>query len=175
MPGPPFLHGETVTLNAVDEDDLEFVQRIVNDPDVWGSLGSATPKTMREEEEWYESLSEDDGDVNLLICVDGDPVGTVGLHVNETWGTGELGYMVAPAAWGEGYCTDAVRTISRYAFAERRLGKVGAAAYETNRGSQRVLEKAGFTREGTLRQEAFVGGERVDLVHFGLLADEFEA
>jgi RimJ/RimL family protein N-acetyltransferase len=63
----------------------------------------------------------------------------------------------------------------RYAFAERRLDKVGAAAYETNSGSKRVLEKAGFTREGTLRREAFVGGERVDLVHFGLLADEFEA
>jgi RimJ/RimL family protein N-acetyltransferase len=175
MPGPPFLRGETVTLNAVDEDDLAFVQRVINDPDVWQSLGSATPKTMRQEEEWYESLSADDGDVNLLVCVDGDPVGTVGLHVDETWGTGELGYMVAPEAWGEGYCTDAVRTVSRYAFEERRLGKVGAAAYETNPGSQRVLEKAGFTREGTLRKEAFVGGERVDLVHFGLLAEEFEA
>jgi RimJ/RimL family protein N-acetyltransferase len=174
MPGPPFLRGEAVTLNPVDEEDLTFVQRVVNDPEVWQSLGSATPKTMKQEEEWYEEASSDNGDVTLLICVDGDPVGTVGLHVNETWGTGELGYMVAPEAWGEGYCTDAVRTISRYAFEERRLDKVGARTFATNPGSQRVLEKAGFTREGTQRKEAFVGGERVDLVYFGLLAEEFE-
>jgi RimJ/RimL family protein N-acetyltransferase len=175
MPGPPFLHGETVTLNALDEDDLPFVQRVINDPEVWQSLGSATPKTMKREEEWYEQVSEDDGDVTLLVCVDGDPVGTVGMHVNETWGTGELGYMVAPEAWGEGYCTDAVRTICRYAFRERRLDKVVAEAYATNPGSQRVLEKVGFQREGVHRQEAFVGGERVDLLHFGLLADEYDA
>lgn len=174
MPGPPFLHGETVTLNPVDEEDLPFVQRVINDPEVWRSLGSATPKTMKQEEAWYEQVSSDDGDVHLLICVDGDPVGTVGMHVNETWGTGELGYMVTPEAWGEGYCTDAVRTLCRYAFDERRLDKVVAEAYATNPGSRRVLEKVGFTQEGVHRQEAFVGGERVDLCHFGLLADEFE-
>jgi RimJ/RimL family protein N-acetyltransferase len=63
----------------------------------------------------------------------------------------------------------------RYAFEERRLDKVVAEAYATNPGSRRVLEKVGFREEGVHRQEAFVGGERVDLVHFGLLAEEFEA
>jgi RimJ/RimL family protein N-acetyltransferase len=174
MSAPPFLHGETVTLHPVEREDLEFVRDVINDPRVWSQLGSATPKNMEQEEQWLESLSEDDGDVQLLVCVDDDPVGTVGMHVNETWGYGELGYLVAPEAWGNGYCTDAVRTLCRYAFDERRLEKVGAQCYDTNPGSRRVLEKAGFTHEGVLRKQAFLGGERVDLHHYGLLVEEFE-
>lgn len=172
MPGPVFLRNETVELRTVESEDLEFVQRHVNDPDVWQHLGSAAPKNRHNEEQWLESTSEDDGTVNLLICDEGDPVGQIGLRLNETWGNGELGYWVAPDAQGNGYCTAAVRLVSRYAFEERRLHKVVAEAYDYNTGSRRVLEKAGFSEEGVHREEAYVGGAYRDLVHYGLLADE---
>ena len=174
MPGPVFLRNEAVELRTVEEEDLEFVQEQVNDPDVWGTLGMSVPKNRHDEEEWLESLTGDDDRVNLLVCDDGEPVGLMGLHVNDTWGVGELGYWVAPGAWGNGYCTAAVRLMARYAFEERRLHKVVAEAYDHNTGSQRVLEKAGFTREGVHREEAFVGGEYRDLLHYGLLGDELE-
>ncbi|SDM22907.1 Protein N-acetyltransferase, RimJ/RimL family [Halogranum gelatinilyticum] len=172
MPGPVFLRNETVELRTVESDDLAFVQEHINDPEVWGTLGSAAPKNHKDEEQWLDSLTDDDGRVVLLICDDGEPVGQMGLHLNETWGVGELGYWVAPDAWGNGYCTAAVRLISRYAFEERRLHKVVAEAYGHNVGSQRVLEKAGFTQEGVHREEAFVGGAYRDLLHYGLLEDE---
>ncbi|KTG10295.1 acetyltransferase [Haloprofundus marisrubri] len=171
MPGPVFLRGARVELRPVEKADVEFVQQLVNDPEVWSMLGSHRPKNRKQELEWVESIG-DDTDDQFLVCDDGDPVGLVGMHPNETWGTAELGYMVSPEAWGNGYCTDAVRTVSRYAFEERRLHKVVAEAYDHNVGSQRVLEKAGFTLEGTHREEAYVGGEYRDLLHYGLLEDE---
>jgi RimJ/RimL family protein N-acetyltransferase len=173
MPGPVFLRGERVELRTVEKDDIEFVQRLINDPEVWSTLGAHRPKNRLQELEWLESIG-DDTDDQFLVCADGDPVGLIGLHPNETWGKAELGYMIAPAAWGNGYCTDAVRTVSRYAFEERRMHKVVAEAYGHNVGSQRVLEKAGFTLEGTHREETFVGGEYRDLLHYGLLETEFE-
>jgi len=81
--------------------------------------------------------------------------------------------MIAPEEWGNGYATDALTAVCGYAFEERRLNKVYATTYATNPASSRVLEKAGFTREGVLRKEGFVDGDYVDMYRYGLLAEEW--
>ncbi|WP_255151576.1 GNAT family N-acetyltransferase [Halorarius halobius] len=173
MPGPVFIEGETVDLHPIEVDDAPFLERLVNDPAVRAGLGSHASHNEQEEREWVESLGGEE--VHLLACVDGDPVGTFGLNdVNEVWGTTELGYMILPDHWGNGYATDAAALICGHAFDERRLAKVYAHVYETNPASARVLEKVGFEQEGLLRQHAFVDGERVDVERYGLLADELE-
>lgn len=179
MPGPAFVEGETVALHTVTPEDVEFLEAVINDHRVRSSLMADEPIHRHQEEEWVESIGEDDG-VHLLIAVeDGDevePVGTIGLKPpNQTWGTAEVGYMVAPEHWANGYCTEAVALLVEYAFVERRLEKVYATVYDGNEGSTRVLEKNGFTREGRHRSEAFVDGERVDVLRYGLLAEEWEA
>lgn len=172
MPGPLFLEGESVDLHTVEEEDLDDLQRWINDPDVRPGLGTIDPIDGRQEREWWESIGEGD-DVHLLACVDGEAIGTVGLNdVIQTAGTAEVGYFFAPSAWGEGHGTDAVRTLCRYAFAERRLAKLFAHVFEHNEASARVLEKVGFVQEGRLRDEWFTDGERVDVLRFGLLPDE---
>lgn len=172
MPGPTFLRGELVTLRVVDEDDLAFAQRAVNHPEVRWGVGAFAPKTKKDEREWYESQDEDGP--SFIVCVDDEPVGIAGLHVEPyPWGYGEVGYMVHPDYWGHGYATDAVRCLVRYAFDERRLNKVGADVYAPNEGSQRVLEKAGLEREGVRRDHVFVDGEHVDLYEYGLLEAEW--
>lgn len=173
MPGPAFLHGEDVTLCVPGEGDIEFLTELVNHPDVWPSLAAYEPRPADEERAFVESLSDSE-DVHLLICVDGDPKGIVGLNdVRPTWGLAELGYMLHPDAWGSGYTTDAARRLVRYAFEDRRLHKVKANAFDTNPASQRVLEKVGFSQEGTFREHAYVRGEYVDVHRYGLLAEEF--
>ncbi len=122
MPGPRYADGETVTLRTIEEEDIDFCQRMVND----------------------------------------------------RWGTAEIGYMIAPDEWGNGYATDALRTLTAHAFRERRIHKLSAQVYETNDASQRVLEKAGYSQEGIFREEAFVDGEYVDVHRYGLLAEEFD-
>jgi RimJ/RimL family protein N-acetyltransferase len=173
MPGPVFRDGDTVELRTVEEEDVEFLQELVNDPRVRVGLGATEPVTASDERDWVESVGEE-GDAHFLICVDGDPVGVLGFQPpNEAWGVTELGYMVVPGEWGNGYATDALRELCGYAFEERRLNKLTANAYETNPASRRVLEKVGFTEEGRLRREAFVEGEHVDVYRYGLLAAEW--
>lgn len=173
MPGPLFTAGENVELRPIEEEDVPFLQRLMNDPQVREGLGAYEPLNEAEEQEWFESITEDD-DVHLLVCTDSEPVGTIGLHMKHAaWGNAEVGYSVVPSAWGNGYATDALREVCRWGFDERRLNKVTARAYETNPASNRVLEKVGFEQEGTFRQEAYVDGEFVDLHRYGLLAEEF--
>jgi ribosomal-protein-alanine N-acetyltransferase len=176
MPGPVFLRGETVTLRTVEDEDVPFLQETVNDPDVRHGLSASQPKTEQAEREWLESETGlDSENAHLLVCVDGDPVGTVGLMAVSTQpGTAEIGYFLSPDAWGNGYATDAVRTLAAYGFRERRLHRVYAKVLAGNDGSQRVLEKAGFEREGTLRDHWFRDGRHEDVYVYGLLAGELD-
>ncbi|KAB1198499.1 MULTISPECIES: GNAT family N-acetyltransferase [Haloferax] len=174
MSGAVFLEGDVVELRTVDEDHISFFHEMVNDPRVRRGIAAVDPVTRTNEREWVESRGDDDN-INFVICADGDPVGSIGLKPpNVLTGAVEVGYIVAPDHWGNGYATDALRAICGYAFGERRLNKVYAKAFETNPASSRVLEKAGFTREGVHRAEGFVDGEHVDVFRYGLLFEEWQ-
>lgn len=173
MPGPRYLRGQKVDLHVVEEADLEFLYGVVNDPRVWPSLQQVEPLTMDDEREFYEGVVNADGETHLLICHEHTPVGIVGLNgIDPNWGVAELGYYVEPDSHGHGYATEAVDLLVDYAFDQRRLEKLEADALASNEGSQRVLEKNGFVEEGRFREHAFVDGERVDVVRYGLLADD---
>ncbi|MEF8776693.1 MAG: GNAT family protein [Haloarculaceae archaeon] len=174
MPGPIFLENETVELRPIEPEDAEFFAETINDPRVRSGLSMVDPVSVSGEEEWIESLSDEDG-VHLVVAVEGDPVATVGLnHVHQRFGTAELGYYVAAEHHGQGYATAASRLLLRHAFDERGMHRITAKAFATNEGSRRVLEKVGFREEGRLREDAFVDGERVDTIVHGILAEEFE-
>jgi RimJ/RimL family protein N-acetyltransferase len=173
MPGPVFLDGERISLRTPEEEDVEFLQRNINDPRVRHPIGTVAPMSASDEEEWVDGAN-DEG-VSLLICVGEDPAGTIGLSdINELWGCAEVGYWLTPKAWEKGYATAATKLLVEYGFDQRRLNKVLAHAFAFNAGSRRVLEKVGFSEEGIHRAEAFVNGEFVDIHRYGLLADEYE-
>lgn len=173
MPGPVFLDGESVELRTIEEEDVDFLQRTINDPRVRSTLAPVGPMNRVQERDWVASLGETDS-VNLLACVDGTPVGSVDLKPpNQVWGVAEVGVMIAPEHWNEGYATEAIDILCGYAFEERRLEKVYARASTTNPAAGRVLEKVGFQEEGLLREEGFLDGERVDIHRYGLLAEEW--
>lgn len=168
-----FLEGERVELRPLGTDDATFLQHIVNAPAVRSRIGSFEPYTFDEEVDWVESRADTD-EVHLLVTVDDERVGIIGLHpIHLAWGVVEVGYFIDPEHWGNGYATDALRCMCRYAFEECRYNKVAAQVYETNPASRRVLEKVGFEEEGRFSDEAFIEGEYVDVFRFGLLADDW--
>lgn len=171
MPGPVFMRGEDIAFHPVEEEDLEFLQKLINHPEVRRGINATQPLSMADEREWFESEDHD----GFLVSADGDPVGTIGFtDVIDTWGTAEVGYFFDPDHWGKGYATAAVERLVAYGFEERRFAKIWARVFAFNDASMRVLEKAGFEEEGRLRDHAFADGERVDSVRFGLLADEWD-
>jgi len=66
-------------------------------------------------------------------------------------GQAMIGYSQLPAWRGRGYPTRAAQLLSLWVFAETTIARLIAGTLPTNKGSQRVLEKAGFTQEGYLR------------------------
>jgi len=76
--------------------------------------------------------------------------------------------------WGKGYGTDAMRVMLRYAFRELNLHRVTLTVFEYNPRAIRSYEKAGFVVEGRLRGWINREGRRWDMIHMGILREEWE-
>jgi len=121
-------------------------------------------------------LSEDGTGVRLAMEreVDGAFVGWLGLtRWNPTYRTASLGYCLDDGAWGHGYATEAAGALLAWGFDAWDLNRVQAETDTRNLASARVLEKLGFVREGTLREDCVVNGEVSDSWVFGLLRREW--
>lgn len=104
---------------------------------------------------------------------DGDGLGTIGLHLSaDDAGLAEVGYWLRRAARGHGAATIAVRLVSDWAFAELGIKRLNLITAPENLASQRVAERAGFTREGLLRAWILTREGRRDGVMFSLLPDD---
>lgn len=103
-------------------------------------------------------------------------IGWCGLtRWNPDFRSASLGYCLDDAAWGHGYATEAVRALLQWAFDALDLNRVQAETDTRNVASARVLEKVGFLREGTLREDCVVNGVVSDSWVFGLIRREWRA
>jgi RimJ/RimL family protein N-acetyltransferase len=76
--------------------------------------------------------------------------------------------------WGQGYGTDAVRAVLRWAFDYLNLNRVWLTVYDYNERAFRCYAKCGFRHEGTMRQAKYADGEHHDELMMGILRDEFQ-
>lgn len=178
MPGPVFLDGDRVTLRVPHETDVEFLLENENDPAVRATRSATAPTGPDDvRRRLGGTLGRNDDTLALLACADERRVGFVYLirekPNDDTYRRAELAYWVTPDEQGAGYATDAAETVLAHGFDRLGLHKVTAKAFSSNDASRRVLEKLGFAREGVFREEAFVGGTFLDVIRYGLLADDW--
>jgi RimJ/RimL family protein N-acetyltransferase len=86
-----------------------------------------------------------------------------------------MGYCLDEPAWGQGFATEAAAALLHWAFDSLDLNRVQAETDTRNTASSRVLEKLGFVREGTLREDCIVNGEVSDSWVYGLLRRDWQA
>jgi RimJ/RimL family protein N-acetyltransferase len=175
MPGPVFIDGDRIDLRTVEAEDIEFLTKGVNHPDVRRYISVfRLPHNMERYEETFENIDSSEAGVSLLIHADGEPVGSVQLYpVDDSRGWANLGCWVVPAQQGNGYATKACERIVAYGFRELRLHRVSGVVMTPNTASQRLLERVGFTHEGTKRESSFAEGEYVNEEQYGLLESEW--
>ena len=86
----------------------------------------------------------------------------------------EIGYILVPSGRGKGYCTEAVNIMVDYLFLSKESRRIQAQTGLRNVASQKVLEKVGFKKEGTLRKNFFVRGEWRDAYIYSILREEWK-
>jgi RimJ/RimL family protein N-acetyltransferase len=94
---------------------------------------------------------------------------------NRDYRSASMGYCFDDAAWGHGYATEAAWALLQWAFDALEMNRVQAETDTRNAASARVLEKLGFVREGTLREDCVVSGEVSDSWVYGLIRREWQS
>ena len=122
-----------------------------------------------------EMLSADKNETfAFAVTVEGKAIGSVGIfrQGNIHRQTAELGYYIAEEYWGKGIMTEAVKQACRYVFDNSDIIRIYTEPFAYNASSCRVLEKAGFKFEGTLRSSAIKKGKIIDMKMYSLLQTE---
>jgi [ribosomal protein S5]-alanine N-acetyltransferase len=119
----------------------------------WMTRTFPIPYTRRDAERWLAHATSDAFARYYAIEVDGLLVGGAGFepYGGERSGTAAFGYWLGEPFWGRGIATDAARTLADHALAGDEIRRLEATVFVANVASARVLEKCGFTLEGTLR------------------------
>lgn len=118
----------------------------------------------------------EEGQLTRAIVVDDRVVGSIGVFVQtDVYSrSAELGYWLAEEFWGKGIMTQAVRLMCREAFEKFDIVRIFAEPFAHNQGSRRVLEKAGFTCEGTMRNGVYKNGSVFSYCMYSILREEMD-
>jgi diamine N-acetyltransferase len=172
--------GQKVRLRPVEREDLPRYVRWFGDPEVRRHLLVYLPFSLAQEERWYEELqgrlSRGDDVLLAVDTVQGVHIGNVGLDsIDWKNRSAELGIVIGEKThWGQGYGTDAIRTLLRLAFEEMNLHRVFLRVDVDNARGIRCYEKCGFVVEGTQRDAVFREGRYHDQFLMSVLRPEFK-
>lgn len=163
------LEDDVVLLRPFELGDVPAIVAACRDPEIprWTSVPS--PYTEADARAWLESDEEET--FAIVDKATGELLGSIGVRYPGS-GVGEVGYWVKREARGRGVATRALVLVARWALEERDLGRFQLRADVENEASQRVAEKAGFVREGVLRSELLIKGERRDVVMYSRVRDD---
>jgi ribosomal-protein-alanine N-acetyltransferase len=91
--------------------------------------------------------------VSIIRRADGQVIGMAALYPGPAAPSGQIGYYIAPEAWGQGYATEAAGRLLRYGLDNLRLPRLTAHVFLGNAASLRVLEKLGFVRVSEIERD----------------------
>jgi RimJ/RimL family protein N-acetyltransferase len=171
----PTLTDGVVTLRPWRAEDVDPLVALCDDPEIVRFTRVPTPYT-RDDALMFMAQKvaiEERGEAVSLAVVDADDrlLGSIDVR-RGTDGRASIGYLVGAGARGRGVASRATRLLARWALAEWGVARLEIHVRPDNPASQRVAERAGFTREGVLRSYLELRGRRYDSVVFSLLPDD---
>ena len=140
--------------------------------------GLPYPYTEKDAKDYINAmLARDKNQVfAFAICIDDRTVGSIGAfrQNNIHYRTAELGYYLAEEYWGKGIMIDVVRQLCDMLFCKTDILRIYAEPFAYNKSSRCVLEKAGFSLEGIMKNNAFKNGKVLDVALYALTKESMK-
>lgn len=173
------LEGNRCVVRAWTTKDAEALTRHANNINVARQLRDRFPHpyTIDAARAFIDYASSAEPRTNLAIQVDHEAVGGIGFvpGMDVERYSAEVGYWLSERYWGRGITTEALMLVTEYAFARLNLLRLFALPFADNVASMRVLEKAGYSREGTLRYSSVKYGSPRDQAIFARINERWES
>lgn len=173
------ISGEKIVLKGLTKEATSLVYEWVNREE-WRELtGTLYPVSEYEHEEWIKRVATASDKKIFLICDKESevPIGTIGLknfdyinsHAELFISIGNVSFVSTPQSKG-GYGTDAVKTLTQYCFDNLNLHKIFLYVFASNQRAIRCYEKAGFLKEGVLKQHHYRSGKYEDVIVMAIIS-----
>jgi [ribosomal protein S5]-alanine N-acetyltransferase len=161
-------------------EDAAALARLANDRQVWLGLRDLFPHPYSvDDAHAFIALATSKSPTTLFATeVDGVLAGGIGylLRTDVERIGAEVGYWLGREFWGRGIGTAALRLVTARAFASHpELRRLFAVPFASNPASARILEKAGYLREGIMRQSVIKDGRVQDQFLYAILRTDVEA
>ncbi len=170
------ISGQIISLRPLERRHLERTRAWANDAELARLLDRARPVSEAEHERWFASLKDQANCIYFAIETndDGRHIGNVWLwEIDRRHRKAELRIVIGEHdCLGQGIGTETISLVCSYAFGSLSLHKVYAYVLAINPRARRAFEKAGFTLEGTLKEDRHVDGRYTDVYLLGKLMDK---
>jgi RimJ/RimL family protein N-acetyltransferase len=147
-------------------DDAPAITRHADNPAISSKLRDLFPSPYSEEDarNFIRHVNSETPRIAFAIATDKEAFGVIGYITGQDVYrfSAEVGYWVGEMYWGRGIMTEAVKAFSDYLFETFEFNRLFAGVFSSNPASARVLEKAGYTREGILHCHVTKNGELLD-------------
>ena len=159
--------------------DAKDLAAVMNNERILNHLrdGIPFPYTEKDAAEYISAMlsANENETFAYAVTMDDRAVGSIGVfrQSNIHRQTAELGYCMAEEYWGRGIMTDAIRQICGLIFESTDILRIFAEPFAYNIGSRRALEKAGFTYEGTMKNNAVKNGRVLDMTLYALTKEPY--
>jgi ribosomal-protein-alanine N-acetyltransferase len=174
------LEGKNVNLRVIERGDIDFQAECFNDMAFWGEYSNP----VFEQTSKSGLMQNFDNPPNMAILIewkkfivqnkDGTRIGFIWHFINQPYGAMEIGCFFVPSERGKGYGAEATQLMVDYLFLSKNIGRLQAYTNVRNKTAQKVLEKAGFKIEGTIRKLLFVRGAWTDYYLYSILREEWK-
>ncbi len=164
-----------VALRPLTEDDRDRVLAWRNSPEVSEYMYSDDVIAPDDHARWLSAALDDPRRRYWIIEMDGAPVGLANLY-DLDMGHGRVSwayYLGDPAVRGKSIGAMVELMVLDVVFGEMKLAKLWCEVLDTNERVVRLHQKFGFRREAVLRRHIRKGGEVLDVIGMGLLAEEW--
>lgn len=155
------------------DSDSKTLANLCNNKKIWDNLRDYIPFPYTENDsiEFIKYCQGENPQLTFAIEYKGEFVGSIGLvRQKDVYKlTAEIGYWIGEPYWGLGITTNAVRLITEYGFNNLGLVRIFTGVFDFNKGSQKVLEKAGFKLECIFEKSVFKNNKICNEYRYGLL------
>lgn len=178
MPDASSLKTARLLLRKFQLSDAPDLQRLAGAKEVAAGTLLPYPYPNGMAEQWIADQArahEGGSAVSFAITLAGDAtfIGSISLDIVKTHRHGRLSYWLGLPYWNHGYATEAVNAVLAFGFEQLDLNRIYAPHFQGNDASGRVLQKAGMTYEGRMREHYLRFGQFVNLELYGMLKKEF--
>lgn len=178
-----FMETERLCIRDHKWEDIETHHKLLSDEEVMYYLQDIkTTSWTASRENLIEAMEEENHTerehyfFRIEDKLTHEHIGEIGYTITDFTPLGScvnLGYFSYKQYWNKGYMTEAVCEVLRFAFEENHVYRVAASCLKENQGSEHILQKNGFVKEGELKQIEWHDGKMKDRVIYRILKEEW--